>query len=46
MSSITSETANKVNYYNGSAWENFGLSTSQVQTEANNASVAMAIALG
>ena len=39
-------TANKMKFYNGSAWEGFGLSQTEVQTEANNASVAMAIALG
>jgi hypothetical protein len=39
-------TANKIKFYNGSAWESMGLSLTDVQTEANNASVAMAIALG
>ena len=37
---------NSLNFYTGSAWESFGLSLSQTQTEANNASVAMSIALG
>ena len=42
-------TANKLKFYNGSAWEitsSTGLSLAEVQTEANNASVAMSIALG
>ena len=42
-------TANKLKFYNGSAWEitsSEGLSLAEVQTEANNASVAMSIALG
>ena len=39
-------TTNKLNYYTGSAWETFGLSLTEVQTEASNASVAMSIALG
>jgi len=42
-------TANKLKFYNGSAWEitsSTGLTLAQVQTEANNASVAMSIALG
>ena len=37
---------NSLNFYTGSAWESFGLSLSQVQTAANNAAVAMSIALG
>ena len=37
---------NSLNFYTGSAWESFGLSLSQVQTEASNAAVAMSIALG
>ena len=42
-------TANKLKFYNGSAWEitsSEGVSLATVQTEANNASVAMSIALG
>ena len=42
-------TANKLKFYNGSAWETtstVGVTLAQVQTEANNASVAMSIALG
>ena len=40
-------TANRLKYYDGSAWADAtGVSLSQVQTEANNASVAMSIALG
>ena len=39
-------TANKIKFYNGSAWEGFGLPQTEVQTEANNAAVAMSIALG
>jgi hypothetical protein len=42
-------TANKLKFYNGSAWEitsSVGVTLAQVQTEANNASVAMSIALG
>ena len=42
-------TANKLKFYNGSAWEitsTAGVSLATVQTEANNASVAMSIALG
>jgi hypothetical protein len=37
---------NLVKYYNGSAWTSFGLTQAQTQTEANNAAVAMSIALG
>jgi hypothetical protein len=42
-------TANKLKFYNGSAWEitsSVGVTLAQAQTEANNASVAMSIALG
>ena len=39
-------TANRLKYYNGSSWEVIGLTTAETQTEANNAAVAMAIALG
>ena len=40
-------TANRLKFYDGSAWADAtGVSLSQVQTEANNASVAMSIALG
>ena len=42
-------TANKLKFYNGSVWEitsSTGLTLAEVQTEANNASVAMSIALG
>ena len=39
-------TANKIKFYNGSAWESMGLSLTDVQTEANNSAVAMSIALG
>jgi len=36
----------QLNVYDGSAWGAIGLTQAQTQTEANNASVAMAIALG
>ena len=39
-------TANKIKFYNGSAWEGMGLTLTEVQTEANNSAVAMSIALG
>ena len=42
-------TANKLKFWNGSAWEitsSVGVTLAEVQTEANNASVAMSIALG
>jgi hypothetical protein len=39
-------TANRLKYYNGSSWELIGLTLTEVQTEANNSAVAMAIALG
>tara|TARA_Y100000593_G_scaffold78504_1_gene145822 strand:+ start:19940 stop:21511 length:1572 start_codon:yes stop_codon:yes gene_type:complete len=39
-------TDNKLRYYDGSSWTAFGLTEAQTQTEANNASVAMSIALG
>ena len=39
-------TANRLKYYNGSSWEVIGLTTAETQTEANNAAVAMSIALG
>ena len=42
-------TANKLKFWNGSAWEitsSTGLTLAEVQTEANNASVALSIALG
>ena len=40
-------TANKLKYYDGSGWQDStGVSLATVQTEANNASVAMSIALG
>ena len=42
-------TANTLKFYNGSAWaatSSAGLSLATVQTEANNAAVAMSIALG
>ena len=37
---------NQLNVYDGSSWGAIGLTQVQTQTEANNASVAMAIALG
>ena len=37
---------NKLRYDDGSSWTAFGLTEAQTQTEANNASVAMSIALG
>ena len=39
-------TANRLKVYDGSSWTHVGLTTAETQTEANNASVAMAIALG
>ncbi len=39
-------TDDKLRYYDGSSWTAFGLTEAQTQTEANNASVAMSIALG
>ena len=40
-------TANKLKFYDGSGWQDStGVSLATVQTEANNASVAMSIALG
>ena len=40
-------TANKLKYYNGSSWQSAtGIDLATVQTEANNAAVAMSIALG
>ena len=38
--------SNSLHYYDGSAWQSFGVTLSTVQTEANNSAVAMAIALG
>lgn len=38
--------SNMLKYYNGTTWDNLGVTLAQVQTEANNASVAMSIALG
>ena len=37
---------NQLNVHDGSSWSAIGLTQAQTQTEANNASVAMAIALG
>ena len=37
---------NQLNVYDGSSWSAIGLTQAQTQTEANNAAVAMAIALG
>ena len=37
---------NQLNVYDGSSWTSIGLTQAQTQTEANNAAVAMAIALG
>jgi len=37
---------NAISYWDGSAWQGFGLTLAQTQTEANNAAVAMSIALG
>jgi len=39
-------TDNKIRYHDGSSFTAFGLTEAQTQTEANNASVAMSIALG
>ena len=40
-------TANKLKYYDGSSWQSAtGIDLATVQTEANNAAVAMSIALG
>ena len=39
-------TSNQLNVHNGSAWGAIGLTQAQTQTEANNAAVAMSIALG
>ena len=40
-------TANKLKYYDGSSWQiSTGVDLATVKTEANNASVAMSIALG
>ena len=37
---------NNLYYYDGSAWQSMGITLAQAQTEANNSSVAMSIALG
>ena len=39
-------TTNQLNVHDGSSWSAIGLTQAQTQTEANNAAVAMAIALG
>ena len=39
-------TTDSLSFYDGSAWQGFGLTLAQTQAEASNAAVAMSIALG
>ena len=39
-------TTDSLSFYDGSAWQGFGLTLAQTQVEASNAAVAMSIALG